>query len=57
MDTFLVYFQIYIVDRQMFCLDAYLGNEFSDFIVILHEYELAYEDSSYEVRLYCTNWK
>ena len=29
----LCYFQIYIVDRYTFCLDAYLGNGFSDFII------------------------
>jgi len=39
------------------CPDAYLGNGFSDFIVILQEYELAYEDGSLQVWLHCTNWK
>ena len=29
----LCYFQIYIVDRLTFCLDAYLGNGLSDFII------------------------
>jgi len=41
----------------LFCPDAYLGNGFSDFIVILQEYVLVYEDSSHQVWLHCTNWK
>jgi len=45
----LCYFQIYIVDSP----DSYLGNGFSDFIVILQEYVLAYEDSSHQGWLHC----
>ena len=41
----------------LFCPDAYLGNGFSDFIVILQEYVLAFEDGSHQVLLHCTNWK
>jgi len=33
----------------LFCPDAYLGNGFSDFIVILQEYVLTYEDGSHQV--------
>jgi len=40
----------------LFCPDAYLGNGFSDFIVILQEYVLAYEDGSHQVWLHGTNW-
>ena len=41
----------------LFYPDGYLGNGFSDFIVILQEYVLAYEDGSHQVSLHCTNWK
>ena len=41
----------------LFWPDAYLSNGFSDVIVILQEYELAYEDGSHKVWLHCTNWK
>ena len=41
----------------LFCPDAYLGNGFLDFIVVLHEYVLPYEDGSHQVWLHCTNWK
>ena len=41
----------------LFCPDAFLGNGFSDFVVILQEYELAYEDGSNQVWMHCTNWK
>jgi len=40
----------------LFCPDEYLGNGFSDFIVILQEYVLAYEDGSHQVWLHGTNW-
>jgi len=39
------------------CPDTYLGNGFSDFIVILQEYELAFGDGSRHVWLHCTSWK
>ena len=42
---------------RLFCPGAYLGNRFSDCIVILQEYVLAYEDGSHQVLLHCTNWK
>ena len=35
--------------RPSFGPDSYLGTRFSDYIVILQEYELAYEDGSYQV--------
>ena len=41
----------------LFCPDAYLSYGFSDYIVILQEYVLAYEDGSHQVWLHCTNWK
>ena len=31
--------------------------QFSDLIVILQEFVLAYEDSLHQVWLHCTNWK
>jgi len=42
---------------RLFYPDAYLGNGLSDFIVILQEYEHAYENGSHQVWLHCTNWK
>ena len=41
----------------LFCPEAYLSNGFSDCIIILQEYVLAYEEGSHEVWLHCTNWK
>jgi len=41
----------------LFCPEAYLSNGFSDLIIILQEYELAYEERSHQVWLHCTNWK
>jgi len=40
------------VSVTLFCPNAYLGNGFSDFIVILQEYKLAYEDS--HIKFGCT---
>jgi len=37
----------------LFCL----GDGFSDFIVILQGYVIAYEDGPHQVCLHCTNWK
>ena len=42
--------------RQAF-LPGRISGIFLDFIVILQEYGLAYEDGSHQVWLHCTNWK
>jgi len=39
-----------------FTFSIYFRDVFLDFIVILQEYELSYEDGSHQVWLHCTNW-
>ena len=41
----------------LFCPDTYLCNGFLEFIDILQECAVAYEDGSHQVWLHCTNWK